>query len=63
MNEQKAIDYYVLDILNPGLEISLRTIKASTPENLHPQINEYINRLINQGEIVEVKKEKYTKVR
>lgn len=61
--EKRGVEFYVMDILNPGMEISFRTIKASTPEEFYDQIQGCIEHLIEENLIAQVKKDRYVKVR
>ena len=59
MTDRKTVDFYVLDALAPGLEVTTRVIKQATPEPYRDHVEACLGRLEGEGRVAQVKKDKW----
>lgn len=59
MTERKTVDFYVLDALAPGLEVTTRVIKQATPEAYRDHVEACLARLERDGSATQVKKDRW----
>ena len=59
MTKQKTVDFYVLDTLAPGLEVTTRVIKQATPEKYRDDVEACLGWLEAEGRVAQVRKDKW----
>lgn len=57
--EKVTLEYCVWDALETGLELGLSTLKAVCMEDMKMKVEPYLNSLVEQGMVREVKKHRY----
>lgn len=58
-DRRKTVDFYVLDTLAPGLEVTTRVIKQSTPEQYRDSVESCLSRFEEAGKVTQVRKDRW----
>lgn len=58
-DQRKTVDFYVLDTLAPGLEVTTRVIKQSTPEQYRDSVETCLARFEEAGSVTQVRKDRW----